>query len=269
MSYEIVYARQFLKVQLSSCDEPWILPLSLHGSNNCTEMTYSGRERRVRDWGAMYFNGPNQIPIEATKLIMDKIEGYCGGAYQEHFKRNGKYVDDAGLRRYFQNGIKEAKTIEELNEMSRYPIELRGHLSVWEGSNNHSELNRTIKNSSELLQFFLDAKVRIRNRIDKEQIYVCVGFTSDKVIEYPREPLKRNKPKEFEKEYWVLESKYHGGNVYVQKLTARNLSYTRSKESARKFTTEKEALKWVETKLIPRGFNKSAVQSLVPERVPI
>lgn len=268
MSYEIVYERQFLKVQLPSCDIPWIIPLALHGSNNCTEYSYSGRERRERNWGAIYFNGRNQIPVEAPKIIMEKVESFCGGEYQEHFKRNGKWVDDAVLRRYFENGIKDAKTLEELNEISQTRVSLKCHLSIWEGHNNRSDLQRNVYNSAELVQFILDAKLRIRNRIEREEIYVCIGFPEDKAVPYPKAEFKiQRKPKEFEKEYWVLASIKYGSNVYVEQLTSRNLRYTYSKERARKFATEKEALKWIETKLKTRGFNKSVIESLVPERV--
>ena len=48
---------------------------------------------------------------------MERIKSYCdGGEYQEHFIQNGKWVDDKGLIRFIQNGIKNAKTIEELKE---------------------------------------------------------------------------------------------------------------------------------------------------------
>lgn len=266
MSYEIVYERQFVKVPLPNCDEPWILPLTLHGSNNCTEMTYNGRERRERHWSGIYFNGGNQLPVEAPAVMMKKIESFCGGAYQEHFKRNGKWVDDAGLIRFFNNGIKNAKTIEELNELSRYPVELNGYLSIWVGSDNKREMMKSIRSSAELVQFILDAKVRIMNRADNEQIYVCIAFTGEKAVPYPKEVMKRA-VKEYENEYWVLDCKYHGDNIFIEKLTARHLTYTRSPERARKFETEKEALKWIETKLRTKGFNQRVIDTLVPVKM--
>lgn len=245
MSYEIVYERQFLKVVLPNNPEPRIIPLCLHGSNNCTEYSNSGKERRSRDWSAMYFNGANQIPLETSESIMGKIESYCGGEYQEHFKRNGKYLDDAALIRFFQNGIKDAKTLSELNELSMYSIDLLCYLSVWQGNDHKIEMRRTVKTDKDLLDFILDAKIRIKNK-EKEQIYVQIEFYGDKAIPHPKE---NRQPKVYKEECWVLASLRHGTDIYVQKLTSRRLLYCRGIVGARKFETESEALKWVDTKI--------------------
>lgn len=274
MSYEIEYGRQFIKINFPDLDVPWYLPLSLHGSNNTYEVLYNGREKRARNWSAMYFNGQNTVPVGTEQDIMSKIKVVCDGSeYQQHFMRNGKWVDDAALVRYYKNGIKDAKTIEELNELSRYNIVLDAYLSIWEnleGMGNTIELRRTIKNSEELIQFLLEAKLRIRNR-KNESIYVCVEFQGEKAIPYPKEVKQRAPERTFDDEYWVLKSNYHStySAVYISQLTARRIKFTGNAKNARKFGTEKEALKWVEKMLVPKGFNKNMIDALEPIKIEV
>jgi hypothetical protein len=83
MSYEIVYNRQFLKI------DGKIIPLALYGSNNCTEY-HNGRERREREWYSMYFNAGNQIIAVTEEEILNTIQSYTGGKYQQHFMKNSK-----------------------------------------------------------------------------------------------------------------------------------------------------------------------------------
>ena len=107
MSYEIVYSKQFLKI------DGKIIPLVLYGSSNCQQFV-NGKWRRSREWDAMYITGSNKSIVFTEKEIIKEIELCCdGGKYQEHFMYNGKFVDDKGLIRFFQNGIKNAKTIEQ------------------------------------------------------------------------------------------------------------------------------------------------------------
>jgi len=109
MSYEIVYNKQFLKI------DGKIIPLILHGSNNCYEILSDGRQRRKREWSTIYIGGSNRSIVSTEAEIMKEIKSCCdGGEYQEHFVQNRKWVNDKGLIRFFQNGIKNAKTIEEL-----------------------------------------------------------------------------------------------------------------------------------------------------------
>ena len=103
MSYEIVYDRRFIRSPLG------ITPMILAGSNNCYEPMPNGRERRERSWSPL-FNEPT-IPEEA---LMARVQGCCGGQFQEHFKWHGKFVDDAGFVAFVRNGVKGTLTLEEL-----------------------------------------------------------------------------------------------------------------------------------------------------------
>ena len=106
MSYEIVYNRQFLKI------DDKIIPLVLYGSSR-------GRERRERSWHPIYCGRNETIAFSGNK-IQERTKSHFNGC--EHFMRNGKWVDDAGLLRFFQSGIKEEKTIEELQETYFFKI---------------------------------------------------------------------------------------------------------------------------------------------------
>lgn len=60
-----------------------------------------------------------------------------------------KMGHDKGLIRFFQNGIKVAKTIEKLKE-EYFFIRMHGYFSVWKGMNNTIE-NRVEINSGDAL----------------------------------------------------------------------------------------------------------------------
>lgn len=160
MSYEIVYNRQFLRI-----DEK-IIPLVLSGSNNCYEPLSNGRQRRERSWNPIYIGSNKQITLEKADL-MKMAESLCdGGEYQEHFMQNGKWVDDKGLIRFFQNGIKKAKTIEELKE-DYFFRGMHGYISVWKGYDEIIENRVNIYSSDDLRKFLDVAKNRLDNREEK------------------------------------------------------------------------------------------------------
>lgn len=245
MSYSIVYNKQFLKI------DGKIIPLVLYGSNNCYEPLPNGRQRRERQWYSLYFNGTNE-QIAATKVeIMEMVKSYCnGGKYQEHFMQNGKWVDDKGLNCFIQNGIKNAKTIEELNE-DYFFKGMYGCFSVWKGMDNTIESRFEINSSDDLRKFLDIAQDRLNRRTDKEEIYICLYYYNEKFE-------SRVKPKQKQKErltdYYTI--KIGNRDSYLVKLTSRRIRHTSLCNLTKQFKTEKEANKYVE-KLIEKGFNCS------------
>lgn len=239
MSHEIVYNSQFIKTK-----EGKIIPLALSGSNNCTEMTLGGKERRARDWSAIYFNNQNQM-IDKTELeIMERIEGFTGGEYQQHFVKNSKYVDDKGLISFFKNNIKKVKTIEEMQETYYNCNALRGYLSIWQEHSNSHEGIYYIKDSEELENFLNAARLRIESKKENESIYVCLGFQCEK-FEPKVKPVKKDK--ERLSEYYAIMVE---GSGYLTKITSRNLKYSYGlSNNAKQFKTEEAANKYLETLL--------------------
>lgn len=150
MSYTIEFNRQFIKSSLG------ITPCWLAGDNNVTS-GYGRRERVHRSWNVFR----NLIGVTEQDII-DRVTPSLNG-YQEHWKRNGKFLDDAGLLRWIHNGCKNAASIEAIRELNN----LRGipcHLSVWsrDSMNCRKELCETIKDTAS----FDDWIVRARERID-------------------------------------------------------------------------------------------------------
>ena len=233
MSYEIVYARQFIKV------DNLIIPLVLYGSNNSYVMNYSGRYKRDRNWHPMYLKSNEMIAISEENL-MARIESICsGGEYQEYFVRNGKWVDDKGLIRFFKNGIKDAKTIEEIQN-TYYVGNLGAYLSIWNKSNNSTELITNISTTEELKDFLNKAEERLSNRSEAEQIYVCLRFYSDELK--PRQTKEKKKPTERLSDFYAVKIEDRG---YLTQLTSRRIKYTFSSSFSKQFKTEKEANKYI------------------------
>lgn len=233
MSYEIVYNRHFLKI------DGKIIPLTLHGSNNCYMVAYNGREKRERYWSALYL-GENTMIAQTENDIMERINSYCGGDYQEHFKRNGKWIDDKGLINFFKNGIKNAKTIEELKE-KYYFSGLCGYFSIWNKMDCKIENRVNIYSSDELREYLIKAQKRLENKTDDEKIYINLEYYGEKLE--PREKKVR-KPKERLKDYYVIKLDNIG---YVTKLTSKRIMYSYCiYNRTKQFETSKQANKYIE-----------------------
>lgn len=241
MSYEIVYNKQFLNI------DGKIIPLTLCGSSNCYELLPNGRQRREREWNAIYISKGNK-QIAATETdIMKEIESCCGGEYQEHFMQNGKWVDDKGLIRFFQNGIKNAKTIEELKE-EYFFRGMCGYFSIWQEMDNTIENRVEINSSDDLRKFLEAAQNRIDNRTNKEGVYICLKYYNEK---FESKVKPERKVKERLTDYFAI--KVGNRDSYLVKLTSRRIRYTLLCDLTKQFKTEKEADKYVE-KLKEKGF---------------
>lgn len=249
MSYEIVYNRQFLKI------DDKIIPLVLHGSNNCYESMWNGRYRRERNWSSIYFNQKNTMISRTEKEIIKYIDSICGGTYQEHFIRNGKWVDDIGLIRFFKNGIKVAKTIEEMQETYFFKS-MEGYFSIYNSTSNIIENKTEISSSDDLRKFLEIAQQRLDNRADEEDIYVCLRYYGDKFV--PRNP-KTKTPKERLTDYYAIKVNDIG---YLTQLTSRRIRYCSLCKDTKQFKTEKEANKYID-KLKDRFYATFEVKHIV------
>lgn len=249
MSYEIVYDKQFIELTPDVVEgQKWYIPVILHGSNNCTEVhLITGKERRERYWSSLYFSGENQLPWLSETEIMNKIESYLGG-YGEHFMVNNKWVDDDGLIKFFKNGIRGAKTVEEIVKMG---VKVKVYISKWDGDKKTVILNEYISNSDALKDWLLRAKLELRNR-GNSNCYVNIRYTSTKL---DKSILRQALP-ELE-HYFVLKDldKSKNSNVYIERSTAKRILYTYRVEEARKFKSHKLAEDWI-TGIRNRGYNR-------------
>ena len=169
MSYVIVYDKVFIKT-------PNGLSVAvLHGDNNVWE---AGNKRRVRDWNCWL--------LDATESeVRTYFNEWLGREYQQHFKMNSKWIDDAALTRWVESGIKNARTLEEIRAIRPFET-LHCRLSVYDGSSQHFELNKYNRNTEEFEAWIKSAKDRLKNKRPEETIYVVTAFSSN-------EPLRLGK----------------------------------------------------------------------------
>ena len=215
MSYEIVYSRNFIKT------ERGILPLGLAGSNNCYEYTWRG-ERREHNWGCLYF----EFGFYSKDQIMGKIKSFTPSEYQQHFKLRGKWVDDKALIKFYENGIKEAHTVEEWLEnnvtycgKSKYNTKsLDVGVCGWEREkfgNHIKTLMKSISTEQELLAWYDEAKKYVAENQEKYDLYLNISFGSGiDCVTYKKEKIEKEIKgqvliKHNKKYYIHKDSKYH------------------------------------------------------------
>ena len=119
MSYEIYYKRAFIKV-----GEKYI-PVLQHGSNNCFDVIYTSRGARdipEKNWSNWIHTKEGRGPILATREeITSYAVEFCdttnyGGDLP--FKARGRQFDSPiEAMRWFDNGVKTARTVEEYSEL--------------------------------------------------------------------------------------------------------------------------------------------------------
>lgn len=244
MSYEIVYAREFIKTS-----DGRIVPLVLCGSNNTWETTYSGVCRRVRHWFPICI-GQGENPAVTPDELMAKVMSSVPSSYNEHFVRNGKWVDDAGYVRFFKNGIKKAKTLEKLNDELLFTEHLYGSVYYYDEDYNERNLHiSTVKNSVDLDVFLKKVDELIAEYSGKEKLYVSIEFECSDTLKRKKKIRER---KERLKEFYVITTV----NGYVSKLTRRTLYSTQCAQYAKQFESKEKALKWLKKYDIERRFRR-------------
>ena len=245
MSYEIVYDREFIKTT-----DGRIIPLVLSGSNNCWETGLGSRWRRERHW-CLWLIQENESPAVTAESLMERVRQCIPSTYQQHFIRNGKWADDAAFFRFFENGIKKAKTLEDLNKELSWPEILEGYIFYFDENLEQQMIYSShIKNSDELDNFLKEVDERLQKNSDVEKIYARLKFLSNNLLERPRKP--RKKPEHLEENYYVITTN-HG---YVSKLTRTGLYSTWSYSYAKQFASAEQARKWIRDRDLERRFRK-------------
>jgi hypothetical protein len=176
MSYEIIYARQFIKAEKEN--KTLLLPFILTGSNNCYESNFNGRERRARDWWNWNYymdykpmgtleeilsnidkefelrckNYPEQTPEE----IADRWNNYSG--LQNHVQKGDRLID---FKRFFINGLKQAITVEQLVQGGEHIYITTGYIyhdEVKETMQGKERFNKRVETTQELFDTIEEAK---------------------------------------------------------------------------------------------------------------
>lgn len=217
MSYSILYDTQFIR------SHNGITPVILCGDNNVYESNWrNGRsvERRCRDWSCFL----NLLAVPEEELI-EKAEKLTGGPYQEHWKRDGKWVDDAGLMRWVRTNIKKAANLEAIVSANSN-MGAMCYLSVWNKFNNRSELTEYIHSDAHFELWLSEAKA-MTEKLKEEgcSVYPVIRFW-----EGMRHPTA-NRPMP---ESVVIKHKYG----YVCGVDATGIRFNKRIESAIIFSPE-------------------------------
>ena len=219
MSYTIEYTRQFVR------SGEGITPCWLAGDNNVTEGR--GRyERRVRNWSCFL-----NLVGASEEEVMAKVQSLTGGPYQEHWKKNGKWVDDKGLINWAKNGIRNAASIEEILEANPACCgSVQCSVVIWRGFDRTEEARADVRTTDEF-----DAWVRqyraIKESAGKEKFdaYPIVDFGAEKL----RVPVKEEKEPDTSARYHLRK-----GRQFLSSLEPYCCEWTSNPEQALTFSYE-------------------------------
>ena len=177
MSYTIVYDRRFLK-----CGELYI-PMALFGDNNVTEYDFrSKREVRVRRWDTFVYS--DEMLLAPAGKIMEIVNQFHpkGSHTGESFVFHGKWMDDAAAYRWFENGIKDAMSIEDIAWQTNQNT-LVGEIRVYQEGFSYdsvlSSMQEYLHSTKEITEWVENAKKRKAELFANKQaksVYICLGF---------------------------------------------------------------------------------------------
>ena len=248
MSYTILYAKQFIKI-----DEKRVIPFILQGDNN----VYETDRKRARDWSDSYMF--NKTIVTSNEALLQEIERFkqdtierCNEyvkqydetwAYDE--KRFGYHTGIAvggrhttkttfGMfKNFFANGIKDAKTIEELRELG---CSLGIRVSSYDNKNITEaglEIKPTVNFTSTEQAIATIEEYEAYYKGHNVYLYIY-AYGMDRVVEKTK---KTKTPKKIEKvdQYFQINTPF---GLFV-KNTARGFQYSRW--NAKAFRTERDA----------------------------
>jgi len=254
MSYEIFYNKQF--VSLRKTGE--VIPMLLAGSNNCYEIGMGGRSgRRSRDWCSDRFYHRKHKISEKPAVILGNLDAELRKIIRRH--RRDKEAKPADIQKHFgyyagivvgsghcadtswgqyravyANGIKNALTIEQLDELNI-------NLVFRAGFNSPNGMPSTIPIRTEREYFAELKKWREWQALGGRSFYLSyVPLGTDTVL--ARLKPSRQKPTiekvEVEQDhYFVLTD----GSTNLLRYTSRGYRYSYSKTGGKRFPTEKAA----------------------------
>lgn len=227
MSYTIEYNRQFIKSDFG------VTPVWLAGDSNTRDIQ---SQRRSRSWSCFH----NLIGV-TERDIMEAMELYLGG-YNEHWKKNGKYLDDKALIRWVHSGVKNAATLEQIIEENRGEIrDVNCYLSVWgEGFSHKIELSAACSTTENFDVWIAQAKRRIA-------VLRAAGKSAYPIVDFHTEGLRHPKISDKPLPENVL---IKSGKDYIYQYDANELVYGPSIKKAKVFTRE-EAISFQDNTFSP------------------
>lgn len=168
MSYTIEYRRLFLK------SSEGYTPCWLAGESNVWE-GYGRSQRRARSWSCFH----NLVGVSREEIMRD-AQSSLGS--DEHWMKNGKWVNDKGLIAWVENGCKKAVTVEEFLKENPNMSDIHCYVSVWQNLMNHRELEFYVSSSYELDRWIREYRVLRQLLInDRCSIYPVIDLGPETV----------------------------------------------------------------------------------------
>ena len=263
MSYEIIYARQFIKVEQEKKPTMY-MPFSLTGSNNCTELGNNGRERRARSWwNWRYYLGENKYMgtlDDMLKVIKDELDSriknnvektvdeiknrwaYYTGIHN-NVQKGDTYLD---WQRFFINGVKNAITVEDLIKCDESVIVRTGYIYYTdkEDKMKGKELfNKRAESTEHLLSLIEEAKeyhkdLDVGYELDLTLYNDVSAYKRIRQQLFPQKQRRYRNPIET-KTYFIINIKGYGG--FSRRLRGSGFKYTYGYDGGKKYLTEKQA----------------------------
>lgn len=258
MSYDIFYSKQFIKLRRTG----EVIPMILSGSSNCFEVRDDGRDgRRSRDWFSFsFFNRKGKLS-EKPDLILKKVDAELARRIRE---RHDKSVKPADVRKHFgyytaivvgsgqcgdtsfddwrgvfENGIRRALTIEELDKLGVHPYFTAYTPNGSEGK--PAEVSITTER-----QYFDELKKWREWAIGKQTNFSLSFFPHDteEVLEKLRAG-KRKAPRQKTNVEQPFFFRLRNDNGVLIRYTSRGYRYSYGEYGAgKRFKTESEAEKY-------------------------
>lgn len=246
MSYTIFYRSMFVKMS-----DGRYIPLIESGSNNCTEITWKGRERRERSWHqCMFGNGSKSLArtrdeiMRDVESVIDKEKERVGKPYASYENKEGVYTEQeiekhfgyySGIaisgnghcnntsaqqfRNFFLKGFEQAVTFDECEELK---------LTWCTGYPNYERCN--VKSEEELMTVYEGLTI--------PGCHVTVSFC--RWTEYLWDKHRKRaekKPQEPKTVGFVVQF----GSQYIHKLSSRHMWRTSYLDSAKKYASRVSA----------------------------
>lgn len=269
MSYDIIYGKQFIKLQKTG----EVIPMLLAGSNNCYEIGRGGRTgRRTRSWdNQTYFNKRGKIS-EKPNVILANVDAELRRVIRKHRGDDGATPSDIRnhfgyyvaiavgggrcgetswnrFRSQYENGIRGAKTIEELAALGVYPC-----FTDCLSKTNGKPASVMIENER---QYFEELKKwRAWSAIGGERYYLSFRpYDTDTIRERLRTPRKRTfreRQQVEQSHYFVLSS----DGCYLKRYTRSGYRYSVHPSGGKKFMSKKLAERY-RKELLAKGRYKA------------
>ena len=227
MSSEIYYERAYIRVN----DD--FIPMVCHGSSNCFEFSFRGREIPEKNWSVLNYRNRKRVIFNRDEMALiaeeyGRIAEESGGGIKK--SRNVSFGGEE-FRRWILNGMKDAYTVEEYNMFGNLV-----YASFFDADYNAENIQ--IKSTDDLLKVLSE---------HSSATSITVRLGNNRTVWKPRRKRAKHNPFDYKElaEYYTL--KYSEG-LFLSRLWKNRIYFCPywDSASAKKFKTQKEAERYCE-----------------------